>query len=426
MYWEAIQRWLADTRLVRRLADTLFRGRARRHLATLDHQSTVRSQARTLRGLVHRAHATRFGCEHDFRRIRTPADFQRLVPLRTTLDFWRDYWGPSFPNLADVTWPGLVPALIGRSQGFPPYLPATTALWASHRAAAWTTLSLVVAARPQARLFSGQLLLLGEGPLASPLPCKSGSGEAEWLELPPRWRPYTLPPLPADSSVRSSEERLQALVERSIRAPLTCLAGRAGMLARFFAASKRESGWQRVADIWPGLAAVLYQREPGEPGLEQLAAEAGLGDRRPPVLFLEACFRPEGAIAVEDPRHGCLRLLVDHGVYFEFVPAEEVGKSRPVRHGIGDVDMGVAYALALTSAAGLWACLAGVRVCFERRNPPLVRVLETTASDTLPPTPAPTEALPRSLLRPLPRRNGSTAAGLPGKAGRLPLSARAD
>src|SRR5215469_10203552 len=86
VFWEALSQWLVGSRLVRRLTDTLFRGRARRHVAVLDHLDAGRAQLRTLRGLVHRAHTTRFGRDHDFRRIRSAEDFRRLVPLRTTAD----------------------------------------------------------------------------------------------------------------------------------------------------------------------------------------------------------------------------------------------------------------------------------------------------------------------------------------------------
>jgi hypothetical protein len=382
--WEAIQQWWVGTRLVRRLTDTLFRGRARRHVAALDHLDAVRSQLRTLRGLVHCAYATRFGRDHDFRRIRTAEDFRRLVPLRTPADFWRDYWQPAFPDLGGATWPAPVASLIATPATEAPFVPASSALWAGHRAAALTAMSFVAAARPEARIFSGRMLLAGDGPPTLPLRdgVRAGSFEALGLSgLPPRLRPYAHVPLPSGQAECPPEVRLRWLAEESVRLPLTCLAGRAEVLARFLALCRRESGWARGADVWPGLAAVVYGNAPGEAARRELADEIGVPDRRQPPLLLEACARAEGVVAVEDPRHGCLRLLPDHGVYFEFVPAAEVGRERPARHALGDVVPGVPYAVALTSAAGVWACLAGVRVCFERRDPPLLRVLQAVGPE---------------------------------------------
>ena len=370
---------------------------------------------RILRGLVHRAHTTRFGREHDFRRIRTPADFQRLVPLRTPLDFWKEYWGPAFPQVADVTWPGPLLEGVVRGPIESPRIPSTAALWAGHRAAAWTALALVVAARPQARLFSGHLLLLGDL-----LPAEQGEKTADNDLFSLGFDLSSILLQPSSFVFPSCAESLQRVVERSIRAPLTCLAGGEQVLRRFFTFSKRETGWRQAVDIWPGLTAVLYQRDAGSTGPDQLAAEVGLQNNgRAPVAFLEACFRPEGAIAVEDPRHGCLRLLVDHGVYFEFVPDEELGKARPVRQGIDEVELDIPYTLVLTSAAGLWACLTEIRLCFERRNPPLVRLLESPA--VAPQVHRVTADLGEHSSLPSPhQRNGGMEAGHSGRLVRVP------
>jgi hypothetical protein len=68
-----------------------------------------------------------------------------------------------------------------------------------------------------------------------------------------------------------------------------------------------------------------------------------------------------------------LRLIPDHNVFFEFVPVEDLGQDRPARHTVADLEPGVQYAVALTTCAGLWSYVLGDTVCFERREPPLLR-----------------------------------------------------
>src|SRR5207302_9693190 len=188
--------WLADTRLARSVVDTVFRGRARRHLVELDQQTLARSQNRTLLGLVHRARKTRFGRDHDFPRIRTASDFQRLVPLRTPAELWREYWQPTFPTLAGATWPGPIPYLAissGQVNGPFPYIPVSPDLWAVQQAAALTSLAFVMHARPRSRLCSGRLLLLGGGSTLTPLDAREPAESLEALairELPALLRPY--------------------------------------------------------------------------------------------------------------------------------------------------------------------------------------------------------------------------------------------
>ena len=86
----------------------------------------------------------------------------------------------------------------------------------------------------------------------------------------------------------------------------------------------------------------------------------------------------EGFVATEDPRYDLLRIVPDHGIFFEFVPIDEYedGKlktDRPTRHTLANVETGVQYAVVVTTCAGLWAYLIGDTVAFERRDPPLIR-----------------------------------------------------
>jgi hypothetical protein len=278
------------------------------------------------------------------------------------------------------------------------------------------------------------MLLVGDGPPAAPVGAGVRAGSFESLgliDLPPRLRPYAHVPAPCGDPACPPESRLRTLAEQSLRLPVTCVAGTADVLDRFLALCRGESGWSRGADVWPELTAVVYGNAPGEGPRRALAEQLGVPERRQPPLLLEACVRAEGVVAVEDPRHGYLRLLADHGVYFEFVPADELGRARPLRHGLGEVVPGVPYAVALTSAAGVWACLAGLRVCFERREPPLLRVLEGSQDVGRISNPSATqtdglEVRPTSQLQGPHRRNGGSPAARRETSGRSPSSAPAD
>jgi hypothetical protein len=91
------------------------------------------------------------------------------------------------------------------------------------------------------------------------------------------------------------------------------------------------------------------------------------------VSFLETYPASEGFVAAEDSRHGLLRLLPDHGVFFEFVPVEELSARKPARHTIADIVPDIQYAVVLTTCAGLWSYVLGDTVCFEQCDPPLLR-----------------------------------------------------
>ena len=317
---EAVNRRLLDSRVVRLAADAVLRARGRSEIARRDRQSAARRQLRILLGLLHEATTTPFGRAHDFRRIRTEADFRRLVPLRTSAELRRLATPPSL-------------------------LDGGRACRQTIRAAWQTALAFVAAARPQGRLLSGRMVFLGE----------------------PEAR--TLPWLPRSYALRNAED---AAANRLVRTPATCFAGSAERIVSLLDQVRWITGRERVAELWPNLTAVLYSRgspqDEWAPHLREL-----LGEK---VLLLETCFLPEGPIAVEDPRRGRLSLLFDHGVYLEFTPAAEAGKPDPTRHGLTEVEPGVVYEIAMSSPAGLWACRTGTAVRFERRDPPLVHLVE--------------------------------------------------
>jgi hypothetical protein len=412
-YWNAVQEWLADTRPARQVTEALFHVRSRYDLARLDRQAPARDQLRTLLGLLHQARRTRFGLEHDFGRIRTVEDFRRLVPVRTPAELWRGYWQPAFPHLAGVTWPGPLPNLAtfrAPLAGLPVAL--SPALQAAYRAALRTALAFVVSARPRCRLFSGQLLFVGDDSTLT-----AGDPEATAAErLPALVRPYAVAGRGWDcQSCRTPEDAVRALPEQAARMRVTCLAGDAERIVPLIERVKQTAGKDGLAEVWPELAAVLYTRRSPAAPVARLRAEVG-----PRVLLLETVAHPAAPIAVEDPGRRMLRVLSDHGVYFEFVPAEEAGRPGVRRHGLDEVETGVPYELVVTSPAGLWACRLGTTVSFERRDPPLIRLVEAPAPTR---TLVPASPLPAPAARP---QTDGIPAALPGSIFHSPWSTPAD
>lgn len=243
------QSWLFKSRLVRQVAQTVLRQQARRQLEVFDSSDPARTQASILRGLVHQAQGTEFGKAHDFGRIRTPADFRRLVPLCT---------GDAPPK------PGCRRHMIRR--------------------VGLTALGLAAREQPRGR----------------------------------------------ELSIRIS-------THRSIGTEATLLPL---LLRPFVQFTKRD------------------QSSDGE------VSRSG-------ATVLQGLWLFENLVALNDPRYGQLRLLTDHGMFFEFVPCDHRTSQGPPRYTIGEIQRGVSYQIALT-APGLWANLSDVVVCFDKLKPPLV------------------------------------------------------
>jgi hypothetical protein len=365
---------VAGSRLVRRAADAVFRRRAHARVAALDQMDAGKVQHDTLMKLVRTARDTRFGRDHDFARISSVADYQARVPVRDYEWFWTTYWKDGYPRLDDVTWPGKVPYYAlssGTTSGTTKFIPVTREMVASNKKAAVTTAALFRHAHPAAKILSGKVFFLGgstdlrkqsDGSLAGDL---SGIAAKEVLAC---FRPYIFPPLDL-TLLTDWEQKVRRFAELAAREPITVLSGIPAWMLVLFDRLKQVTGKATVADVWPDLRLVIHGGTKFDPYRDLFHKEIGSDA----VKYCEVYPCSEGFIATEDPRYHLLRVVPDHDVFFEFVPVDQLGRDYPTRHTLADVEVGVQYAVVITSCAGVWAYLVGDTVAFESRTPPLIR-----------------------------------------------------
>lgn len=373
---------LAGSRPVRSVVNSAFVRSARRRSRRGSRGSSAIEQARQLRDLLWAARHTRFGRDHGFsallRQGRGNAQtlvsaYQRAVPLRTYEQIWTDYLKPHYPVFEDLTWPGRIPYLAltsGTTQGATKYIPVSRAMLASNRRAARAMVALHMAQRPDSKLFLGKLFFLGGSTaLQEPAPgVKQGDLSAiAALEAGGWLRPYAFPPL--DVMLDADWDRkLSVLAERSLSEPISLVSGVPSWLLVLFQRVLELAGKSTLAEVWPGLEVVVHggvKFEPYRPGFEAI-----LGD--PAIRLQETYPCSEGFIGLGDPETDRLRLLLDGGLFYELVPLEELDSSDPTRHWIGSAEVGVNYAIVVSTCAGLWSHVVGDTVRLERLDPPLL------------------------------------------------------
>ncbi len=295
--------------LYHRLIETVCRVRSQLDLARLDVQSSSRCQSRALLGLIHRARDTTFGRDHDFCRVRSPADFCRLVPLRSAGEACHDPTPGGDPEWR-ASRPGVNPNGVPLSRNGTPDArpgPGHSRLAGpqrdAFRAAIRTGLALAASRKLPHRLYSGRLLL---APPSLPA----------WPDRPLLLHPWSLGEAVSSRKLFRLAADTTAWKELLRHEAVTCLAGSVEGLLRL-GQMVLDPG-QDLSEVWPDLSLVFCLQEDSSLPLTRLAAV--LGDR-PRVLQTISCLG--GVVALTDPRHGGLRLLTDHGLYFEFIPEDQ-------------------------------------------------------------------------------------------------------
>jgi hypothetical protein len=356
----------------------LLRAYTRRRAAMLAAQNPVETQLAGLLRLVARARNTRFGREHGFESIRDVGDFQRQVPLRRYEDFWRDYWQPAFPRLGNISWPGTIPYFAltsGTTSGKTKYIPVSPEMNASNRGAVLDLFTWHLQACRDSRLLGGRNFMLGGSTALTELAPGIWGGDLSGIAAreTPRWaRPWSFPP-PKLALLSDWEQKIERLARVSLAEDIRSLSGTPSWVLLFF---------DKLTALRPGLPGSIGSWYPRFELFIHGGVDFAPYRRRFETIFAgsradmrEVYPASEGFIAIADRGYGeGLRMTLDRGLFYEFVPVEEVDAATPTRHWLATAEPGVNYALALSSNAGLFAYLLGDTVRLVSLDPPRLLV----------------------------------------------------
>jgi hypothetical protein len=356
----------------------ILKGYASWRAQVLSQQDPGLTQKRVLTGLLRRGKRTRFGQDHCLDEITSIADFQARVPLRTYEDYWKEYWSGPFPTLTGVTWPGTVPYFAetsGTTTGRSKYIPVSDEMLIANSWAAADLLVHHIANRPDSRILGGLSFLLGGSTGLRELAPGISSGDLSGIEARvfPWWlRPWHFPPAELELMV-DWEAKIDALANAVIGQDVRAISGVPSWLLVLFDRLEelRPDLGHRLVNFFPNLELLVHGGVDFGPYRRNLLnrLEGSHAETR------ETFAASEGFVAVADRGDGeGLRLILDNGLFFEFVPVEELDQPNPSRHWMRNAEVGVNYAVVLTTCAGLWAYILGDTAEFVTLSPPRIRI----------------------------------------------------
>lgn len=349
----------------------------------LDHLDPVATQERVLMRLLQRASTTRFGRDHGFQSIRSVQDYRSAVPARTYERFWSEYWSAEFPVLSDISWPGLIPFFAetsGTTSGRSKHIPVSSDMINANTGGAADVIVHHCANHPGTRVFGGKIFMLGGSVKLKDLAPGVKSGDLSGIEsyaLPWWYRPWHYPP-PQIEEIENWEDKVVAIAKSILDQDIRVITGVPSWLLVLFDRIAQHSPEKprELRGYFPNLEVIvhgginfsLYRR-----AFEPWLANSNISTR-------EAYAASEGFIAVADRGDAeGLRLCLDGGIFFEFVPVEELSKENPTRHWMANTQVGIDYALLLTSCAGLWSYILGDTIRFLSLSPPRIVITGRTS-----------------------------------------------
>ncbi|MEO1263680.1 MAG: GH3 auxin-responsive promoter family protein [Bacteroidota bacterium] len=325
------------------------------------------SQRAVFQDLIKKGDKTAFGKKHGFEKIKDYESFKQQVPIR-------DYEGlkPWIERIKkgelDVLWPGR-PKYFAKTSGTTSgvkYIPLTRASMPNHFGTARKALFNHVAQTGRADWVDGKLIFLSGSPvleLVSNIPTGRLSGIVNH-EI-PAWLKRSQMPSFDTNCMEEWEEKLEAIVDETLQQDMRLISGIPPWVQMYYERLLERTGKSTVKEIFPNFSMFVYggvNFEPYRASLETL-----VGQRLDTVETYPAS---EGFIAFQDiPDERGLLLNVHSGIFFEFVLADEIFNERPSRLSLADVELGVNYAIILSTTAGLWSYNIGDTVEFVSLNP---------------------------------------------------------
>jgi hypothetical protein len=330
-------------------------------------KNAVEYQRKIMLDLVKGAKNTSFGKDHHFEKISDYESFKQQVPVADYEDL-RKYIDQINKGESDVLWKGR-PKYYAKTSGTTSgtkYIPLTKDSIPNHFGTARNAVFNYIATTGKADFLDGKMIFLSGSPeMDTKEDILVGRLSGISNHLVPAWLKKNQMPSYTTNCIEDWETKLDKVVEETIKEDMRLISGIPPWVQMYYERLLEVSGKKTVLEVFPNLSMFVYGGVNFEPYRAQL--ESLVGARIPSVETYPAS---EGFIAYQDRQNEPgLLLNTNSGIFFEFIPADEIFNSNPKRIWLKDVEMGVNYALIMNTNAGLWGYSIGDTIQFLSTNP---------------------------------------------------------
>lgn len=328
--------------------------------------TAVEDQEALLKELVKTAAITQFGKAHRFTEINDYKSFTQSVPIRD-YEKLKPYIEEIKAGKHNVLWRGQ-PIYFAKTSGTvsgTKYIPITKDSISNHINGARNALLCYMGETGNTAFADGKLIFLSGSPVlerVGGIPTGRLSGIVNH-HVPRYLRKNQLPDYETNC-IEDWETKLNKIVDETINQRMTLISGIPPWMQMYFDELIKRSG-KLVGELFPDFSVMVYGGVNFEPYKPKLFESIG---RK--VDGIETFPASEGFFAFQDTQtEPGLLLNTNSGIFFEFIPSEEIGKEYPRRLSLRDVEVGVNYALIINSNAGLWGYDIGDMIRFVSVNP---------------------------------------------------------
>lgn len=330
-------------------------------------QKPVETQQKIFKNLIENAQNTEFGKDHHFNQIKTFEDFQKRVPVRDYEDL-KPYVDKVVKGESDILWKGK-PLYFAKTSGTTSgakFIPLTKESMPYHIEAARNAILHYINETGKADFVDGKMIFLQGSPiLTEKYGIKFGRLSGIVAHFVPKYLQKNRMPSWETNCIEDWETKVDAIVDETIKEDMSVISGIPSWVQMYFERLQQKSGGKKISEIFKNFNLFIYggvNYEPYRAKFEQMIGKK--------VDSIELFPASEGFFAYQDSqKEKGMLLLLNSGIFYEFIKADEFFSENPKVYTIGEVEVGVNYVLTISTNAGLWRYNIGDTVQFTSLAP---------------------------------------------------------
>lgn len=331
----------------------------------------VNVQLETLTKLIKKATDTETGAKYSFRNINSLADFQKRVPLQ-------DYENIKSQilrlrkNEKNILWPSEIKWFAkssGTTSDKSKFIPVSReAMEDCHFRGGKDVLAIYSSLKPSNSLFKGKTLALGGSHQVNEFSSESYYGDlsAVLIQNLPFWAEFLRTPNLEIALMDEWEGKIEKMAKATIKNNVTSIAGVPSWTLVLLKRILEITGKNNICEIWHNLELFVHGGVCFTPYREQFRKLIPADN----MNYLETYNASEGFFAIQDDfSTQDMLLMLDYGIFYEFIPLDELSKENPAVCTVADVEKEKNYAIIITTNSGLWRYIIGDTVKFTSLYP---------------------------------------------------------
>lgn len=337
-------------------------------------------QEELLFDLLGSARNCEWGRKYDYESMTSLKDFQSRVPI-STYEKIEPFISQMIEGKKNVLWPGEIKWFAkssGTTNAKSKFIPVSKeSLDECHFQGGKDVLAMYYKNFPETKLLSGKSLTLGGSHRVSSMNSNSFYGDlsAIMIENLPFWTDFHRTPPTEIALIEQFEKKIQEIAKTSIHENVTSFAGVPSWNLVLMKYILEYTGKRNLLEVWPNLELFIHGGIAFEPYREQFRKIIPSDT----MQYMETYNASEGFFAIQDdPASSDMLLMLDYGIFYEFIPMNEFDSENPSVLPLWKVETGLNYAIVISTNGGLWRYLIGDTVMFTQKNPYKLRITGRT------------------------------------------------